>query len=49
MFDLDVGRIGIMICFDNYFPESARILGLRGAQLILYPFYGDTMKPGSMD
>ncbi len=45
VFDLDFGRVGIMICFDNYFPESARILGNRGAELILYPLYGDTMLP----
>ena len=46
VFDLDIGRVGIMICFDNYFPESARILGNRGADLILMPLYGDTLKPG---
>ena len=45
VFDLDFGRIGIMICFDNYFPESARILGNRGAELVLYPLYGDTLNP----
>jgi predicted amidohydrolase len=45
VFDLDFGRVGVMICFDNYFPESARILGLRGAELILYPLYGDTLTP----
>lgn len=44
VFDLDIGRIGIMICFDNYFPEVAATLGNKGAQLILYPLYGDTMK-----
>ncbi|MBQ8525159.1 MAG: carbon-nitrogen hydrolase family protein [Clostridia bacterium] len=33
-----------MICFDNYFPESAAALGAKGAQLILYPLYGDTLK-----
>lgn len=43
VFDLDFGRVGIMICFDNYFPESARILGNRGAELVLYPLYGDTL------
>lgn len=43
VFDLDFGRIGIMICFDNYFPETARILGNKGARLILYPLYGDTL------
>ena len=45
VFDLDFGRIGIMICFDNYYPESAASLANRGAQLILYPLYGDTLKP----
>ena len=45
VFDLDIGRIGIMICFDNYFPEVAATLGNKGAQLVLYPLYGDTLKP----
>ena len=45
VFDLDFGRVGIMICWDNYFPESARCLGNRGADLILYPLYGDTLVP----
>jgi len=31
------GRIGIMVCFDWYFPESARTLALRGAQVIAHP------------
>ena len=39
--DLDVGagtvRVGSMICFDREFPESARILMLRGAEVILAP------------
>ena len=39
--DLDIGRdivkIGSMICFDREFPESARILMLKGAELILAP------------
>ncbi len=45
VFDLDFGKVGIMICWDNYFPESARVLGNRGAELILYPLYGDTLYP----
>ena len=45
VFDLDFGKVGIMICFDNYFPESAEILALNGAELILYPLYGDTLNP----
>ena len=39
--DLDIGRgivkIGAMICFDREFPESARILMLKGAEVILAP------------
>lgn len=46
VFELDFGRVGIMICFDNYFPESARCLANNGAELILYPLYGDTLIPG---
>lgn len=30
-------RIGMMICFDWYFPESARTLAIRGAQVIAHP------------
>jgi len=37
VFDLPFGRIGIMICFDWIYPESARALALKGAQLIAHP------------
>ena len=37
VFELPFGRVGLMICFDWYFPESARTLALRGAQLIAHP------------
>lgn len=30
-------RVGMMVCFDWYFPESARTLALRGAQIIAHP------------
>ncbi len=42
VFELDFGKIGIMICMDNYYPECASVLARRGAELILYPLYGDT-------
>ena len=45
VFDLDFGKVGIIICFDNYFPESVASLGNKGAELVLYPLYGDTLKP----
>lgn len=31
------GRVGLMICFDWFFPETARILALKGAQIIVHP------------
>jgi len=37
VFDTPIGRIGLMICFDWYFPESARTLALKGAQVIAHP------------
>lgn len=37
VFDTDFGRIGIMICYDMGLPETARILTLQGAELILVP------------
>ena len=38
VFDIEGWPTGIMICWDSYFPEVARILALRGAELILVPF-----------
>jgi predicted amidohydrolase len=37
VFNLPLGRIGMMICFDWIYPESARVLALKGAQLIAHP------------
>lgn len=34
---LPFGTVGLMVCFDWYFPESARTLALLGAQLVLHP------------
>lgn len=36
-FDTELGCIGVMICYDIYFPEVARVLALKGAQIILFP------------
>lgn len=35
--DTPAGRVGLMICFDWYFPEAARVLALNGAQIIAHP------------
>ncbi len=37
VFDTGPVRIGVMICFDWLFPESARILGLMGAEVLCHP------------
>lgn len=37
VFDTRIGRLGLMICYDSSFPEVARILTLKGAQMILVP------------
>lgn len=37
VFDLGRCRVGIVICYDNMFPEVARILALRGAEVLLMP------------
>jgi predicted amidohydrolase len=37
VFELPFGRVGLMICFDWFFPELARSLALRGAELLLHP------------
>lgn len=37
VFDTQFGRIGIGICWDQWFPEAARAMALMGAEMLLYP------------
>lgn len=37
VFQTSVGKIGIGICWDQWFPETARILALKGAEILLFP------------
>jgi predicted amidohydrolase len=37
VFDVGSCKVGIVICYDNQFPEIARVLALRGAEIILMP------------
>lgn len=37
VFSTRYGRLGVQICWDNFFPEGARILALKGAQIIFAP------------
>ena len=41
VFDLDFGRVGVIICYDQYFPESSRTLALMGAEIIFLPTQGE--------
>lgn len=41
VFDLDFGRVGILICYDQYFPENWRTLALMGAEMIFIPTMGE--------
>jgi predicted amidohydrolase len=40
VFDTDFGKVGVLICHDVSFPEAARELTLRGAEIILMPIWG---------
>jgi N-carbamoylputrescine amidase len=37
VFDTKVGKIGVGICWDQWFPEAARAMALQGADVLLYP------------
>ena len=32
-----VGRLGVLVCWDQWYPEAARIMTLKGADLLIYP------------
>ena len=35
--DTSVGRLGVLVCWDQWYPEAARVMALRGAELLIYP------------
>ena len=32
-----LGRLGVLVCWDQWYPEAARLMALRGAQILIYP------------
>ena len=35
-----VGRLGVLVCWDQWYPEAARLMALQGAELLIYPAIG---------
>lgn len=35
--DTSVGRLGLLVCWDQWYPEAARLMALAGAEVLLYP------------
>ena len=32
-----IGRLGVLVCWDQWYPEAARLMAMRGAELLIYP------------
>ena len=35
--DTSVGKLGVLVCWDQWYPEAARIMTLKGAEILIYP------------
>ena len=32
-----IGKLGVLVCWDQWYPEAARLMALRGADMLIYP------------
>ena len=48
IFQTDIGAIGYMICYDNHYPEVARTLAVKGADIIVFSNMGDGREGGTL-
>ncbi len=35
--DTSVGKLGVLVCWDQWYPEAARLMALKGAEILIYP------------
>lgn len=47
--DTSVGRLGLLICWDQWYPEAARLMAMSGADLLIYPTAIGTESTDSRD
>lgn len=50
--DTSVGRLGILVCWDQWYPEAARLMALHGAEILVYPTaigYADSDTPDEQE
>ncbi len=50
--DTSAGRLGVLVCWDQWYPEAARLMALRGADILIYPTaigYADADTPDEQE
>lgn len=50
--DTSVGRLGVLVCWDQWYPEAARLMALQGAEILVYPTaigYADNDTPDEQE